>query len=359
MADSNPDIFRKIGTASEDVYFIFDVIANHFDYLSPAFQNIFGKPVNLTESPEFLLNFIHPEDKRHALDCWLNIIHYLGPGKYEFRINQDENIKYILVSAYPMVENGTLIKVAGIAEDITVVKKNIFYAEKINARKNSMLEILAHDLKGPLGMISLMASSIQREPVVADKQNILASVKFIQDMCNRNIALVRNLVNQEFFESAEVELRKERADLVAEIRDIIHQYKQSEREIAKTFVLHSSHDKIFAAVDSLKLMQVINNLISNAIKFTPDDGVIEIDVKDQQETILITVHDNGIGIPDDLQPFLFERFTQARRPGLRGEEPVGLGMSIIKTIVELHNGTIHFESKLNEGSCFFIEIPKQ
>ncbi|MDB5120333.1 MAG: phosphate regulon sensor protein PhoR [Sphingobacteriales bacterium] len=105
-------------------------------------------------------------------------------------------------------------------------------------------------------------------------------------------------------------------------------------------------------------MQVINNLISNAIKFTADDGVIEVDIKDQQQTVMIAVRDNGIGISEDMHPYLFDRFTKAIRTGLRGEEPVGLGMSIIKTIIELHNGTIYFESKENEGSIFFIETPK-
>jgi two-component system sensor histidine kinase VicK len=71
------------------------------------------------------------------------------------------------------------------------------------------------------------------------------------------------------------------------------------------------------------------------------------------------VADNGIGIPLSMQAGLFEKFTRARRPGIRGEESVGLGMSIIKTIVEWHGGRIWFESKENEGSTFFVEIPKE
>ncbi|MDB5120334.1 MAG: ATPase [Sphingobacteriales bacterium] len=233
MSNSNQDLFKEIGSISKDIYFIFDVINNHFEYLSPAFTEIFGRFENLTENPGFLLNLIHPEDKKYTLNCWLDLKNDLNGGKYEFRINQNESVKYILVSAYPIIENGALIKIAGTAEDISLVKKNILYAEKINAKKNFMLEILAQDLKGPLGMISLMASSIQREPAVAEKENILASVQFIQDMCNRNIALVRNLVNQEFFESSEVEIRKERADLVVEIQHVIYQYKQSEKKSKK------------------------------------------------------------------------------------------------------------------------------
>lgn len=111
-------------------------------------------------------------------------------------------------------------------------------------------------------------------------------------------------------------------------------------------------------IDSLKLMQVMNNLISNAIKFTPENGVIEVEIEDKQASVQIVVRDNGIGIPEELQPYLYDKFTRARRRGLNGEDAVGLGMSIIKTIIELHGGNIRLESKENEGSAFFITIPK-
>jgi two-component system sensor histidine kinase VicK len=75
--------------------------------------------------------------------------------------------------------------------------------------------------------------------------------------------------------------------------------------------------------------------------------------------VLITIQDNGIRIPAHLQEGLFEKFTKARRPGLRGEESVGLGMSIIKTIVEWHQGKIYFESEENKGSTFYIELPRE
>lgn len=125
------------------------------------------------------------------------------------------------------------------------------------------------------------------------------------------------------------------------------------------FELTNSHPNIYAEVDSMKFIQVINNLISNAIKFTYDNGLIHIHVEDKSGSVLISVRDNGIGIPPKYQPVLFDKFTKARRPGIRGGESVGLGMSIIKTIVDLHNGNIWFESEENKGTTFFIEIPRQ
>ena len=106
-------------------------------------------------------------------------------------------------------------------------------------------------------------------------------------------------------------------------------------------------------------MQVINNLISNSIKFTHDGGIISVSIEDKQDTVLFTVADNGIGIPAKYHDKLFDKFTKARREGLKGEPSTGLGMSIIKTIVEWNDGKIWFDSKENEGTTFYIELPKE
>ena len=148
-------------------------------------------------------------------------------------------------------------------------------------------------------------------------------------------------------------------DIVHELKSVVEQYKSSEKDIMKTFKLETSSESIYVGIDQYKFSQAINNLISNAIKFTHDNGIIVVGIEEKEETVLITVEDNGIGIPANRQEGLFEKFTKARRPGIKGEPSVGLGMSIIKTIVEWHNGKIWFESEENVGSKFFIEIPKE
>ncbi len=137
------------------------------------------------------------------------------------------------------------------------------------------------------------------------------------------------------------------------------QYKNSEQDIAKTFTFNVSNDPIFMMVDDYKFGQAINNFISNAIKFTKDDGTIDVNIEEKQNTVLFTVSDDGIGIPAKYQEDLFDRFTKARRPGLKGEPSVGLGMSIIKLIVDWHGGEIWFNSQENKGTTFFIELPKE
>jgi len=360
MSELNPALFRHIGDASRDIFFIFDFNENSFQYLSQAFKGIFEIDiVDVKANFSLLINSVHPEDKAHVLDCFEECMRKDIARKYEFRIVvKDEQEKYIRVSAYPIFIAGKLMQIAGIAEDVTISKHNNFHIEKINARKNTALEIVSHDLKEPLAMISLAVSDLLGNKLFNGQERILKSLTFIKDMCERNILLIRNLINHEFLTSSEVEIRKERTDLVHEIKRVMSFYQQAEVNLFRNFEFVSDKLKIYASVDSMKFLQVINNLISNSIKFTKINGTIKVEIRDRGNFILICVTDNGIGIPAHLQPYLFERFSIAMREGLHGEESWGLGMAIIKTIVEMHHGKIWFDSKEHVGSNFYIEIPK-
>jgi len=354
------DLYYQIAAASSDIHFIYSVEFKEFRFVNHAFEQVWGVPSSgILHDPGKLLGNIREEDRAHVVANYHDFLHRPDVRKLEFRIiveNKDE--KYVRLTVFPIEEDGKVATVAGVIEDVSVIKRNIFYSEKINARKDSVLEILSHDLKGPLGTISMLASNIRREVAVAGSESLRKTVQFIQDMCQRNIDLIRGLVEQEFLESVDVGIRKERADIVWEIQDFVQYYKNSESVINKTFVLTSSHPKIYIHIDSLKLMQVVNNLISNAIKFTHDGGVITINVQDSDNHVLLSIADNGIGIPKAVQPYLFEKFTKARRRGLNGEDTVGLGMSIIETIVNLHQGNIKFESEEGVGTTFYIQLPK-
>jgi len=111
--------------------------------------------------------------------------------------------------------------------------------------------------------------------------------------------------------------------------------------------------------DSVKFFQIIHNLVSNAIKFTPDGGEIDIVVDEKETSFVFCVRDNGIGIPVALHTSLFEKRTTAGRNGLNNEMSTGLGLSIVKNLVELIGGNLWFESEENKGASFYIELPKE
>lgn len=181
-------------------------------------------------------------------------------------------------------------------------------------------------------------------------------LSLIEQISKKSVLMIQEFVKKEFVESVGVALVKKRTNLTPIFISTAEEYQQKENELGKAFRLNISDEQIFVEIDESKFFQAVNNLIFNAIKFTTDGGTITLSLQGQGETVLISVADNGIGIPKKYHEYLFERYNEARRVGLKGEPSVGLGMSIIKTIVDWHNGKVWFESEENKGSTFYIEI---
>jgi two-component system sensor histidine kinase VicK len=115
-------------------------------------------------------------------------------------------------------------------------------------------------------------------------------------------------------------------------------------------------EPVYAQINREKFVRVIENLVSNAVKFTKTGGEVSVSLKKESERVILQVSDNGIGIPEPLQRSIFQKFTKANRQGTQGEATTGLGLYIVKQIVDLHKGKIWLESKENQGTCFYIEL---
>ncbi|WP_293309985.1 PAS domain-containing sensor histidine kinase [Pedobacter sp. UBA5917] len=356
MAGLNNELFCKLGDLSVDGYFIFEPEQQKFLYLNKSFGEIWELTTDeILADPKMLEKQIHPEDLAHTASCYEECLEDRAEKKYEFRLLFPEREKYVRAIIYAIEEGKYL---AGTIEDTTVMRHNKIHIEQINARKNITLEVLAHDLKEPLGMMKLTASSMEFGIAQTGDEQMMDSLAFIKDMCERNLLLVRSMINREFLKSSIVEIGKERADLVWELRDVVRFYKRSKLGKTKNIRFTSSAEQIYLHLDSMKFLQVINNLISNSLKFTDEDGYIGLHAEELENTVLITVTDDGIGIPEELQAGLFDHLPETLRPGLKGEESGGFGMGIIKAIVDLHQGKIWFKSKTGVGTTFYIELPK-
>ena len=118
-----------------------------------------------------------------------------------------------------------------------------------------------------------------------------------------------------------------------------------------------SPHRLFCSINKTKFSRVIDNLITNAIKFTPSNGSVVVAIQPDTRGVVLKFHDTGIGIPSSLKAGLFEPFTASGRTGTANEHSTGLGLSIAKKIVESHAGEIWFESEEGEGSTFFLRLP--
>lgn len=225
--------------------------------------------------------------------------------------------------------------------------------ETNNENYARVLKVVAHDLRNPLANIFLLSQMIVSDEEVEGQS--LEFAKLIHQVSNTCISQIGDLMSADLG-IGEESVRKQPLlldGLLAEVVMLMN-FKAKEK---KQELLVQSPANVSIEADPEKLGRVINNLLTNAIKFSPAESKILIQVKADDNEVLISIKDAGIGIPKKMAATLFDPFTQARRRGTAGEETFGLGLFITKKIVEAHHGHIWFESEEGKGTTFFTRLP--
>lgn len=221
-------------------------------------------------------------------------------------------------------------------------------SQRENAR---LMKIVAHDLRNPIGAMSSMAELMLDDDNRTEEDR--GFLKLIKDSGTSSLELVNNLLHmggssEGHFKKEEVNL----ADLVQHCADML-----ALRAAEKQQRLRLNLQPAVLWLNYEKMWRVVSNLISNAIKFSPEGTVIEVSIEKDQKSVSLIVRDEGIGIPPEVGSKIFDVFTESKRKGTSGEESFGLGLSITKQIVEAHAGEISFESVPNQGTTFQIVLP--
>jgi two-component system sensor histidine kinase VicK len=350
-------LFHSFLARRDEVSFAYDVTTQQVVYVSEAYEQLTGDPLaHIGEDWPHLLAAVHPDDWQYLRQQ----VAKAAPGalveNVELRLQRRTGTQWLCVSVQQVADAQGQPYVLGTVRDITAEKAAVLTMQKFSTKKNATLEILSHDLAGPLAVMQQLADQLRYELPEANPAT-RQLLDLMQRICQQGTDLIHDFVDSEFLESASVELKRERADLALWLGQLMQQYQQTESLTQLHFEYTPLEQPFYVRFDISKLQQVLNNLVSNAIKFTPDGGYIRVRLERHGEYARITVADTGVGIPAALQPVLFDKFTKARRPGLRGEKTTGLGMSVIQTIVNLHQGRIWFESTEGEGTTMYVEVP--
>ncbi|WP_048920885.1 PAS domain-containing sensor histidine kinase [Rufibacter radiotolerans] len=352
-------LVEQAAEAFGQAYFVYQDGQNALQYVNGAFAKMFGVDTEkVLYDATGLVDRVHADDRDFLTEQYHQLQNSLRQSGIEFRIQvPGQPLKWICLNC-AIIEMEATRYITGYAEDITKRKEYQSNILKFNSKKNSTLEILSHDLAAPFNNIEGMIKLLEAELKSANPMT-LELVGYIKENATKGSDLIRDFVDNEFLESSQVVLHKERVDITQKLGIMMDNYQHvGDTLLEKNFTANLPAEPVFVYLDVMKFMQVLNNLVSNAMKFTREKGTITVSLEPKSDTVLITVADNGIGIPNHLKPYLFDKFTKARREGLRGEKSVGLGMSIIKNIVNLHEGKIWFESEEGKGSSFYVEIPK-
>lgn len=301
---------------------------------------------------------------------------FVGNGKL---IKDDkEEINVESISTYFTYEGeGTILT---IFHDVTYkeevqklqcdVQENIKLLNEAREYANMMTEFIAnisHELKTPLNLIY---SSIQLLEIYenrdlqyaacdsqGEKENKVKYLGIIKQNSLRLIRLINNLLDISKSDAGFLKLDLHNNDIVSVVEDITLSVVPFVESKGINIIFDTDVEEKIIACDSDKLERVILNLISNAIKFTDEGGSIFVDVNDGIDFISISIKDTGVGIPEDKLERIFDRFMQVDKTLRRNHEGTGIGLSIVKYFVEMHNGKIEVKSKCYEGTEFIIKLP--
>jgi signal transduction histidine kinase len=175
--------------------------------------------------------------------------------------------------------------------------------------------------------------------------------------CYRLLRLINNLIDITRIDSGFMKINLTRRNLISIIEDITLSVASYAESKGIEVVFDTETEEKIVSCDPDKIERIMLNLISNSIKFTPKGGSIDVNVYDGEESILISVKDTGIGIPKDKLDVIFERFRQVDSSLQRPYEGSGIGLSLVKALVEAHGGSISVRSTLGEGTEFLVEFP--
>jgi signal transduction histidine kinase/CheY-like chemotaxis protein len=222
-------------------------------------------------------------------------------------------------------------------------------------QRDQFLALLGHELRNPLGALRNASKLLERD--AASLPRIANPLAVIDRQIDTLTLLVDDLLDVARVTSGKISLKLSPVDLAAVVRNLVDEAGRSSRERRLRLSLHAPEFPVVVMGDRLRLEQVINNLLTNALKYTPPGGHIEVTVADGDPAILRVV-DTGVGISADVLPTIFEPFTQASQTLDRAQGGMGLGLSVVRALVRLHGGEVVAESAgAGRGTEFTVRLP--
>jgi two-component system, OmpR family, sensor histidine kinase VicK len=347
---------RHIGELSKDGVFIYNIEQKEFIYVNSPFAQIFNLTTeSLLQAPKTILAYIRSEDNYYLRRCFIELQQKGAINSTEFRAHlPNETVTHIRCDAFVMED---AYAIAGFVRNITKEKQHEDYIINYGARKDTLLDMMTHNLSGPLSLSKNVLRWVQETYKDNTPGAISSQLQIIQASTQECLDIVNDFLKEEHLESERIYVKKTRFDVLQRIVATLDKLVATNKN--KKFRLITKLENVNINTDSVKFFQIIHNLVSNAIKFTPNNGEIDILVDEWETSFVFCVKDNGIGIPPPLHASLFEKRTPSGRSGLNNELSTGLGLSIVKNLVELIGGKVWFESEENKGSAFYIELPKE
>ena len=320
-------------------------------YFNQATMDYSGKNYNTFLEKNGWLDIVHPDEKAENERLWIASIKNKTAFTYEHRFrSKTGEYRWFLSRAIPQLDEfGNVTKWVGTSTDIDEMKR-------LDEHKNDFIKIANHELKTPLTTIKGYVQLLKKMRGNSDDKFLTNSLNTIENQVNKLNLLMGELLDISRIDSGKLPLHKDAFSLVKLVTETIEDIKAAEQSHQINFELRCVSDiEVFADKD--RITQVLNNLLTNAIKYSPAANKVNVELYIEQNSAIVSVQDFGIGMDSEELLKIFDRFYR-----VSGEDEVtfpgfGIGLFIVKDIMDRHKGKIWAESEKNTGSTFYFSLP--
>ena len=304
------------------------------------------------------VEMVHPEDRVYALRSFREGLKTLKPMNSEYRIRTHEGQwRWTNLRAVPLLdEEGKVRCWVGMNIDITDRKCAEESLKQANRAKDEFLAILAHELRNPLAPLSNGLELLKLG--AGDTEAVRHALAMMDRQLRQLIRLTDDLLDVGRINSGKVELRRERLVLADVLRQAVETSQPVIDASANELSVELPPEPILLNGDATRLSQVFSNLLNNAAKYSPEGAPISLRAERQGESVVVRVRDAGLGIPPEMLQRVFEIFTQVDRSLEKARGGLGVGLSLVRGLIELHGGTVEARSAgSGQGSEFVVRLP--
>lgn len=298
------------------------------------------------------LELIHPDD----VDTINKTITAAYKKKTNFKANHrivmtDGSIKYVHSQGRVTLDShGDVIKMAGTAQDVTEM-------HTLDIAKRDFISLASHQLRTPASGVKAFLSILLEGHAGKLTKRQHEFITKANDSNNRQLEIIESLLSLASIQSGKIILRKEPVDLRTIMNRSLAEHQPALKAKKQRLLVHKSKQTLYLNADPTHIQMAVDNLLSNAIKYTPDKGHITITSWTTATSAYVEVADTGIGIARKDLSALFQKFSRLYDPASKTVEGSGLGLYLVKAIIELHGGTITVRSRVGAGSRFRIKLP--
>ena len=352
--------YRGLVDRLDAIFWEADAVSFEFTYVSPRAEAMLGYPMERwLHEPGFWITILHPDDRAWVVDCCRQATDEGRDNDFEYRaLAADGRVVWLRDMVYVEKDGaGRARLLRGVMLDVTTPKRIEEELRESGAAKDRFLNMLAHELRNPLGAVSnalqVLRGSVPGQPAWE------RALQVIERQVGHQSRLLNDLLQMSRLTRGAVEVHLRRLDLGRLVEETAEDHRAAFEKACLDLHVDLPREPVWIQGDPTHLAVALSNLLGNALKFTEPGGRVDVSLDEEQERALLTVRDTGIGLDPGMLSRAWEVFAQEDQSLERRRGGLGLGLPLVKGLIELHGGEVRAESAgVGRGAAFTLILPR-